>query len=338
MEKLVSVIIPIFNAEKTLNKCISSLLNQSYKNIEVIAVNDGSTDKSAELLDNLSKCDKRLKVIHRSNQGVSASRNIGIKLSTGSFITFVDIDDWIDDTYIEVAVSKMNQGDLDCIYFNYYENYEGKSLEYVKRDFDQDCLLEGTKIVEKLLPLFIGGDNSYKLPPMAVVWRGIYKSVLVKKNICFNENVSIMEDLIFNLQFIGMASKILLCEKAGYHYYLNENSTTQRYVEGLERINEDVYTEILSITKNLGVDNLISCHLNFRKNIMTIANIKNESLNSDSKKKIQNLKYIINRSHFVQMDRVPIGWYPFVLSIKFKTTIFVQSFMKIVALKNKWSK
>ena len=100
-EPLITVVVPIYNVEDYLNKCIESIVNQTYKNLEIILVDDGSPDNSPKMCDDWAKKDKRIKVIHKENGGVSSARNIGIDKSKGEWITFVDADDWIEKTYIE---------------------------------------------------------------------------------------------------------------------------------------------------------------------------------------------------------------------------------------------
>ena len=98
---LISIIIPIYNVEKYMEKCLNSVVNQTYNNIEIILIDDGSKDKSREICDNYAKKDNRIKVVHKENNGVSSARNTGIDMSKGKYITFIDSDDYIDTDYIE---------------------------------------------------------------------------------------------------------------------------------------------------------------------------------------------------------------------------------------------
>ena len=101
MEDLISVIVPIYNVESYLEQCIKSIINQTYKNIEIILIDDGSTDKSPKICDKYKQKDSRIIVVHKQNTGVSATRNIGLELSKGKWIAFVDSDDWIEKEYLE---------------------------------------------------------------------------------------------------------------------------------------------------------------------------------------------------------------------------------------------
>ena len=113
-----SIIVPIFNCQKYLTKCINSLRNQTYKNLEIICIDDGSTDNSKQIIEEFSKQDKRIKLITQQNQGVSVARNNGIKIATGEYIMFVDADDWLDFNTCEILYHILqNQNEIDIIWF-----------------------------------------------------------------------------------------------------------------------------------------------------------------------------------------------------------------------------
>ena len=124
MDKLISVIIPIYNSEKYIKKCIESIINQTYKNIEVILINDGSTDNSEEICNQYASEDGRIKVINTTNKGVSASRNIGLKNATGDYISFIDCDDYVDkDLYLDVITTIKEHKDIDLIKYQFSLKY-----------------------------------------------------------------------------------------------------------------------------------------------------------------------------------------------------------------------
>ena len=107
MEDLISVIVPVYNVEKYLNKCIDSIINQTYKNLEIILVDDGSQDSSGKICDEYTKKDNRIKVIHKENGGVSSARNIGLNNATGEWIAFIDADDWVDEEYLQTLFNRI---------------------------------------------------------------------------------------------------------------------------------------------------------------------------------------------------------------------------------------
>ena len=122
--KMISIVIPIYNVEKHLEKCLDSVLNQTYKNIELILADDGSTDRSGEICDRYAAKDSRIKIIHKANGGVCSARNAAFKYVTGDYITFIDSDDYIDsNTYSEI-MEYMNEKNADACFFGWTREYE----------------------------------------------------------------------------------------------------------------------------------------------------------------------------------------------------------------------
>lgn len=117
----ISVIVPIYNVEKYLPTCLNSIINQTYKNLEILLINDGSSDNSGEICENYAKMDNRIHVFHKRNEGVSSARNLGIDLSVGDFISFVDPDDFLDLNLYEIVISNMEKYNADIICFNCYD-------------------------------------------------------------------------------------------------------------------------------------------------------------------------------------------------------------------------
>ena len=126
MKERISVVVPVYNVEQYLEKCVNSIINQTYKNLEIILVDDGATDKSGKLCDELAKLDNRIMVYHKKNGGLSDARNYGLDKSTGDYIWFIDSDDWIDYSAIKTIFSELNQNpNLDILEFNYLRNLQG---------------------------------------------------------------------------------------------------------------------------------------------------------------------------------------------------------------------
>ncbi len=126
MQPVVSVIVPAYNAEKYLGVCLDSLIGQSYKNIEILVVNDGSTDHTKFILDNYEKKDPRIRAIHTENHGVSAARNTALDKATGDYVCFCDADDWLQETALETAVSRMRSYDVDLVVVNVNDHFPGR--------------------------------------------------------------------------------------------------------------------------------------------------------------------------------------------------------------------
>ena len=205
MNDLITVVVPIYNVEKYLEKCIDSILEQTYQNIELILVDDGSTDNCGKICDNYAKKDNRIKVIHKSNGGLSDARNIGIKYAKGKFITFIDSDDFITNNAVEILYKNMVKHNKDISIgrmFSFYnennikhEKCEEKITNY-KRDEAMETLLYNTKYTSStagkmfLTKLFDTVEFPYgkKYEDLATVYKLIFKSngVVVTNQIVYN--------------------------------------------------------------------------------------------------------------------------------------------------------
>lgn len=146
LSPIFSIIVPVYNVERYLRKCIESILNQSFANFELLLVDDGSTDNSGRICDEYANGDSRIKVIHKVNEGVSIARNTGINMATGALVTFIDSDDWIEDDYLQTIFDE--GGDSDILFFGSFWHYEDgctrtmcfKNSVYSK-DIEQGILL-----------------------------------------------------------------------------------------------------------------------------------------------------------------------------------------------------
>lgn len=209
-KKLISIIVPIYNAEKYIERCVNSILSQSYKELEIILVNDGSTDKTKEICDKLADKDKRISVIHKRNEGVSKARNTGLDIVTGEYVLFADSDDWLEESMCEKMMNcalKNNSDIVVCEYNNYYENT--RELEDVKlKDYDNISFSS-----------VITNDNSkYGGFP----WNKLIKREVIKHQ--FNENIHYYENLLFFLQNSKEDLKYSVVHESLYNYCINDNS------------------------------------------------------------------------------------------------------------------
>lgn len=223
MQRL-SIIVPVFNVGKLLKKCLDTLVNQSYSDIEIIIINDGSTDDSIKYIESFRTID-HIKIFNLpKNSGLGNARNIGISNATGDYITFVDSDDWIDlDLYMEMANSlKINSADVViCGIKNESNNFLLSQNRYLYRYFNHI----DSEMALKLLVNCI--DNNYRISP--VVWNKIYKKQLIDdEKILFLEN-SFWEDDIFTFQVLINAKSVNIIPNVNYHYYHREKSITNDF-------------------------------------------------------------------------------------------------------------
>lgn len=225
---LVSVIIPVYNVEKYLSQCLDSVLAQTYSNIEVICVNDGSTDKTSGILRDYSLRDNRLFVIDNGNQGVSASRNLGLEQSQGEYIMFVDADDWIDLACINKTLDVLLNQHCDIVMFPYIRERGGAST---KRDlFNGSRIFEGEEC-RRLARRIIGPINEEVTSPASLDSYGTIWGKLYKRNIIEGlkfVDLSIIgtaEDSLFNMFAFRNASVVGYCPDVYYHYRRNVHSS-----------------------------------------------------------------------------------------------------------------
>ena len=172
--KKISVIVPVYNSKKELNKCIESISNQTYKNLEIICIDDGSTDGSGHILDALAQNDERIKVVHKTNKGESNARNIGLKMATGEYIAFCDCDDWIDKEMYEVLAKIIETEKVDLAASSWYkESDDNTQLIQNNLPICEDIITR-----DKLLKYLYMRD-SYR--GFAYMWNKLYKRELFEK-------------------------------------------------------------------------------------------------------------------------------------------------------------
>lgn len=214
-EKLISVIVPVYNGEDYLDRCIESIVNQTYKNLEIIIINDGSTDNSVKISSKWEKKDKRIKNINQKNKGVSATRNKGIDLCKGEYITFIDCDDYICNDYIETLYNEINLKKYDVVISNAIIISNGKETPF------NNIKTPETLTSEIALKKMLAGRYF-----QTVCWGKLYKTSLIKK-IRFNEKMKIAEDLDFLLRVFEKSSKVLLTNHYKYYYVIRNDSTVR---------------------------------------------------------------------------------------------------------------
>lgn len=197
-DKLISIIVPVYNVKNYLEECVNSLMNQTYKELEIILVDDGSTDNSGEICDVVAQTDSRIRVIHKENGGLSDARNIGIMAAKGEFIGFVDSDDWIEPTMYAELYEACNNNDADISICSYYRDYIDKCVVgnrcksgVYKRDEAIGLLLEGIEIqdhaVTKLYRRELWRDVQFPVKKIYEDIRTIYKVILKSSTICVME-------------------------------------------------------------------------------------------------------------------------------------------------------
>lgn len=211
---LVSVIVPVYNVESYIEKCTLSLIKQTYSNIEIILVDDGSPDRSPAIVDALAKMDSRIHVVHQKNQGESVARNKGLEVASGKYIMFVDGDDWVEDNYVEYFLSLIkNENALMAVDIN---NYSGDSVKTSDAYYAEPA----EKVIEWI----------YSEKISVAVWNKIFtREVLIDNSISFNPQIWYGEGMLFNIQYLQYVDEVVVGEKSVYHQRYNTDSATRKF-------------------------------------------------------------------------------------------------------------
>lgn len=226
----VSVIIPVYNVEKYLRECINSILRQTYSNFEVILIDDGSTDSSGNICDEYIN-DLRVKVIHKKNEGVSATRNRGIEEAKGEFITFIDSDDFIDENMLKIMLEYQEKNNADLVQCNLNSYSENKSFLLYKNVKTHLYNTNDDKLKKAIISINYSNINcDGKYGPIRCIGGKLYRTSIIKNNnIKFDDKIYILEDGIFNFNFYEKSKKIMILSDALYKYRQIPSSTTYRY-------------------------------------------------------------------------------------------------------------
>ncbi|MDD3053776.1 MAG: glycosyltransferase family 2 protein [Endomicrobiaceae bacterium] len=308
----ISIIVPVYNVEKYLRQCLDSILSQTFKNFECICINDGSLDSSLSILKEYSEIDKRIKIISQENKGLSVTRNVGIKQSSGKYITFIDSDDWITNGYLEKLYNVIISTDADIVRASY-------KFYYQKEDIYQSAKI---RAIHKINNINNDLERLYKGYAGAFVWGKLYKTNLLKdNNIYFYEGKS-SEDCPFSALAFLYAKNIVFINYELYIYRKQVISITSNN----EKLRIDALLNFITFTKELVKRKFCSNEIKkfyIDTFIYKIGNI-DKSVSKNKQKKI--LKPIIEHLIYLQSfikntNRINI--------IKIKVVLFLSKYLNI---------
>jgi len=233
----VSIIVPVYNAQKYLKRCINSLMNQSLEDIEIILVDDSSTDSSLEICHEMAESDFRIKVIHKVNEGAGYARNAALEIAQGEYIGFVDSDDFVDTDMFKTLYDKAEQYHADLVMSGVLfvdGNMFGKEGECVQKTyFDEDTHFDTEEALKKLRMGIVGAtpDDSDDSKYGMSIWKNLFKTDIIKKHhMTFqSERQMLSEDALFMIDYISCINKATGIREAFYHYCRNEDSISKSY-------------------------------------------------------------------------------------------------------------
>lgn len=323
----ISVIVPVYNTSKFLEKCIRSIMIQSFRDIEIICINDGSTDNSLEILKRLKLEDKRIIIINKENEGLSSTRNYGIEIARGEYILHIDSDDWIEQNYFKEMYEKAKIDNADIVVSDFYY-YNNKKIKYI---VDNENNKDKLKIIKNIC-YGKGHPN---------VWNKLIRTELYKKNnILHPKGISLGEDLFVILKLFYYSQKITKVEKAFYNYIKNPISITKSKNNGFNKL-KDIYFVVNDLEKFFQLHNLDIPIIELKVNHLGtwLFNMKYNLKNEEYKKilkeylkllKEYNLKFIKTKKKYLFMLVLKefnyifvfvLLWYIFNLYVKFKERV-----------------
>lgn len=295
MNELISVVVPIYNVEKYISRCINSIINQTYKNLEIILVDDGSTDKCPLICDNYLNFDKRIKVIHKNNGGLSDARNSGIEIAQGEYIIFIDSDDYVDNKMIEILYKTIKNENCDIAICNYYMVDE---ISLKKKSISK--LKEKVRIVygkEKFDYLY----NEYKMLSV-VAWNKLYKKEIFK-DIRYPLG-KLNEDEYIICDILSKANRIAFIKDSLYYYVQRSNSIIHSFNMKRFDILDSIKDRAIFFKNNGDVENCMSTKL--LEYLLTLnlladyynSNLRNKAFEMDKVKRIYHLRNEIKKYPF----------------------------------------
>ena len=214
MQKKVSIIVPCYNVEKYLERCLDSIIQQTEDNIEIICIDDGSQDNTKNILEQYKNNDSRIHLILTQNGGAASARNLGIKEATGEYIMFVDSDDYIDKNMVKDMYESAINNNIDIIRCNRYDVYPNKNIKIERKPlWKENHIIHKDKFKEEVYIDFL------KRARLTSSWMMLIKTELIKKNeILFNEKLKVDEDVVFSMQIFTQADSFMYLPKAYYFY------------------------------------------------------------------------------------------------------------------------
>lgn len=324
MKQKISVIVPVYNVEKYLSRCIDSLIRQSYSNIEILLVDDGSKDESLSICKEYEAKDSRIHVFHKENEGLGLTRNYGVEQATGEYITFVDSDDYLTLDAIDSMVKKAVETDADVVIASHYYKNKKQEIELSER------LYCGTEIKE-ILMVHMMGNNGNQLDALSyTAWGKLYKKEIFTKNrLLFpSERKLIWEDLAFSVEAYPLCEKVYILHKPVYYYCFNEGSLTHTYKPNKINLVMILYRYMKKRIQelNLSADAKFRLDTNFIGHIRTCIKLEVFYVKQNGfEKTIQNIRKICSRKDIQTL----IKSYP-------KTSFNRMQFVYDIAMERMW--
>ena len=290
----ISVIVPMYNVEEFLPRCIDSIINQTHKNIEIILVDDGSPDRSGEIAEEYAEKDERIKVIHQENRWLGGARNSGMRIATGKYVLFVDSDDYIRLDMCELLFNKIEKDNVDLVFFDLYGVDENENIVSTgSLPFEPDRIYKNNDAKEILYPLII---SSHSLN--SAVMKIYNRDFLINNNLFFDESVRYAEDYVFCLDLFPCVNSFSYFNKALYYYVENQSSIMHARDEMIVDKFITLYEYRERFLKKNALDNSnneeLSCELLIKMIVINLPKYLGVGIMSSGSEKIKLIKDMCN--------------------------------------------
>lgn len=341
MTPKISIIVPVYNVEKYLHRCVNSIINQTLKEIEVILVDDESPDNCPQICDEYALKDSRIKVIHKKNEGLGLTRNAGINIATGEFIAFVDSDDWVDLTMYETLYNTAKKYQCDTVFCS-FQFYTSKKEFIPQKEVNSVTFFQCPKDIRNFmldmvapLPHYMS-DVKYAMSTCKAIYS---RNIIKNGNIHFlSERKILSEDLFFNLSYLNLAKKICFLPEYFYNYAYNPKSLSHTYsIQKYEKY-KDFFNALELQLKKIFSQEEYNIHLSrlqllyLRHNVNAIFNHYNKKLREKEILKILDDPYWKDTLQSYPMHQLPLKHRVFYQTLKNKHYFLITV---LLFLKNK---
>lgn len=312
MGNKISIIVPVFNVEKYLERCVESLVNQTHQNIEIILVDDKSNDSSPEICDKLAKSDSRIKVVHKEkNEGLGFARNTGIENASGDFFLFVDSDDYLDLNTCEKTLEKLEEQNADICCFLWTDVFKDNEI---KSDvLNSEAVFENEEIIDKFLPLCLAPDETGQEKEIGISANMlIYRaSLFTENNLRFvSEREYVNEDMIFRIELCRHIKKAVVIPENFYFYYHNFGTLSTTYRESRFEESKKIYQKVREMLSAFGNAELQKRNIRyFMINTMLCVKQEVETKKRKSKKAIKKIccdDCLIDAINNYNIEKMPV--------------------------------
>lgn len=331
-----SIVVPVYKAEKYVSACIESIVNQTYNNLEIILVDDGSPDNCPAICDEWAAKDSRIKVIHKKNEGSVAARKTGFSAATGDYVGFADCDDWIDKDMYQKIYDSLKKYNSDCVITQFYFAFADRNL---KSDYLLDKAFYSREDIEKsIFPNMVFKGQYYRFGIFPNCWSKVFKREIIEKHIYDVDNkIRMGDDAAFVFPCLMECSSISFIDEPLYYYRQNPESMTATYDTTLPETYYLPYKAVLDKSERLGVD--LSKQLPYYLLYMVNFTVRNEMLKPNSQtvkntkkvfKEILANPFVIESMKNINLKILPLHTKMLAISLKLKSITLLNLYLKLL--------